>query len=207
MSALTDRSVIAEEKRRLILEAAVRVFARKGFHTCRVGDIAEEAGVAHGLLYHYFASKDELLETIFRETWSELLAAIHEVELSDATAREQLRQVAAIMLRAWRRQPDLVRVLVREIARSPALQERVDAIAKALAAIERIVVRGQADGEFRRDLDPSLASLVFYGGIETILTSWVLGRGGSDDDVAGAERAVVEVVCAGLGGETAAAPK
>ena len=205
MSALTDRSVIAEEKRRLILDAAVRVFARKGFHTCRVGDIAEEAGVAHGLLYHYFASKDELLETIFRETWSELLAAIHEVELSDATAREQLRQVAAIMLRAWRRQPDLVRVLVREIARSPALQERVDAIAKALAAIERIVVRGQADGEFRRDLDPSLASLVFYGGIETILTSWVLGRGGSDDDVAGAERAVVEVVCAGLGSDTAAA--
>src|SRR5947209_7100453 len=123
--ALTDRSIASGEKRRLILDAAVRVFARKGFHTCRVGDIAEEAGVAHGLLYHYFASKDELLETVFRETWSELLAAIHDVELSDAPAREQLRQVAAIMLRAWRRQPDLVRVLVREIARSPALQERV----------------------------------------------------------------------------------
>src|SRR5438132_8301231 len=96
LRTLTERSIGQEDKRRLILEAAVRVFARKGFHTCRVGDIAEEAGVAHGLLYHYFASKDELLETIFRETWSELLAAIHEVELSDATAREQLRQVAAI---------------------------------------------------------------------------------------------------------------
>src|SRR5205807_6053921 len=88
LSRLTDRSTGQEDKRRLILDAAVRVFARKGFHTCRVGDIAEEAGVAHGLLYHYFASKDELLETVFRETWSELLAAIHEVELSDAPARE-----------------------------------------------------------------------------------------------------------------------
>ena len=205
MSGLTDRSVTAEEKRRLILDAAVRVFARKGFHTCRVGDISEEAGVAHGLLYHYFSSKDELLEAVFRETWSELLAAIHEVEASDEPAREQLRQVAAIMLRAWRRQPDLVRVLVREIARSPALQGQVEALDDALAAIGRIVARGQAEGELRRDVDPQLASLVFYGGIETILTSWVFGRGGDDEDVAEAERAVVEVVCTGLAPEKAAA--
>jgi TetR/AcrR family transcriptional regulator, fatty acid metabolism regulator protein len=201
--SLTDRSIIAEEKRRLILDAAVRVFARKGFHTCRVGDISEEAGVAHGLLYHYFSSKDELLETIFRETWSDLLAAIREVEASEAPAREQLRQVAAIMLRAWRRQPDLVRVLVRDVARSPALLGRVDALDDALTEIAHIVERGQADGEFRPDLDPRLASLVFYGGIETILTSWVLGRGGDDEDVARAERAVVEVVCAGLAREPA----
>jgi AcrR family transcriptional regulator len=203
LSALTDRSIIAEEKRRLILDAAVRVFARKGFHTCRVGDISEEAGVAHGLLYHDFSSKDELLETVFRETWSDLLAAIRDVEASEAPAREQLRQVAAIMLRAWRRQPDLVRVLVREVARSPALLGRVDALDDALTEIRRIVERGQADGDFRRDLDPRLASLVFYGGIETILTSWVLGRGGDDEDVARAERAVVEVVCAGLAREPA----
>jgi AcrR family transcriptional regulator len=202
---LTDRSISGAEKRRLILDAAVRVFAHKGFHTCRVGDISEEAGVAHGLLYHYFSSKDELLETVFRETWSDLLAAIREVEASDAPAREQLRQVAAIMLRAWRRQPDLVRVLVREVARSPTLQGRVDALDDALRAIGRIVERGQADGDFRPDLDPRLATLVFYGGIETILTSWVLGRGGDDEDVARAERAVVEVVCAGLAREPAPA--
>src|SRR3954462_3395706 len=108
---LTDRSTGQEDKRRLILDAAVRVFARKGYHATRVGDIAEEAGVAHGLIYHYFSSKEEVLETIFRETWSDLLDAIHAVEASGEPAREQLRQVAAIMLRSWRRQPDLVRVL------------------------------------------------------------------------------------------------
>ena len=75
-----ERSAGAEEKRRLILDAAVRVFAHKGFHTSRVGDIAEEAGVAHGLLYHYFSSKDEVLDTIFRETWSDLLAEIDDIE-------------------------------------------------------------------------------------------------------------------------------
>src|SRR5205823_2982510 len=133
---LTDRSIAPEEKRRLILEAAVRVFARKGYHTCRVGDIAEEAGVAYGLVYHYFSSKEEILETIFRETWCELLEAVREVEESGESAGEQLRQVAALLLRAWRRDPELVRVLVREIARSPELQRQVGEIGQAFAAIE-----------------------------------------------------------------------
>src|SRR5438045_3314275 len=113
LRTLTDRSTGQEDKRRLILDAAVRVFARKGYHASRVGDIAEEAGVAHGLLYHYFSSKDELLETVFRDTWSDLLGAVREVEQAGEDAGEQLRRVAAIFLRAWRRTPDLVRVLVR----------------------------------------------------------------------------------------------
>jgi TetR/AcrR family transcriptional regulator, fatty acid metabolism regulator protein len=204
---LTDRSIAQEEKRRQILDAAVRVFARKGYHTSRVGDIAEEAGVAHGLLYHYFEGKDAVLETVFRETWSELLSAIRAVEGSREPAREQLRQVAAILLRSWKRDPDLVRVLVRDIARSPDLHRRVDALGEAVAAIERIVARGQADGAFREDLDPRLASWIFYGALEEILTGWVLGQlGGGDEGVARAERTVVEVIAGGLAADRAAAP-
>ena len=201
---MTDRSIAQEEKRRLIRDAAVRVFARKGFHTCRVGDIAEEAGVAHGLLYHYFASKDELLEIVFRETWAELLDAIRLVEESGEPAREQLRQVAAIMLRSWRRDPDLIRVLVREIGRSPELQRRIDALRQVFDAVARIVERGQAAGEFRSELDPRLASFVFYGALEAILTAWVLGQlRDGDEDVALAEQALVEIVCSGLAVPTA----
>jgi len=196
---LTDRSIAQEEKRRLIRDAAVRVFARKGFHTCRVGDIAEEAGVAHGLLYHYFASKDELLEIIFRETWAELLAAIGGVEASGEPAREQLRQVAAIMLRSWRRDPDLIRVLVREIGRSPELQRRIDALGQVFDAVARIVAHGQETGDFRRELDPRLASFVFYGALEAMLTGWVLGQlPDGDEEVRRAEQSLVEIVCSGL---------
>jgi TetR/AcrR family transcriptional regulator, fatty acid metabolism regulator protein len=196
---LTDRSIASEEKRRLILDAAVRVFARKGYHTSRVGDIAEEAGVAHGLLYHYFASKEELLETVFRETWSELLEAFARVEESEEPATEQLRQVAAILLRSWRRDPDLVRVLVREVGRSQTLPSRVDEIQQVFRAIERIVERGQAAGDLRADLDPRLVSWIFYGALEEILTGWVLGQlDDGDESVAAAERAVVEVVVGGL---------
>jgi AcrR family transcriptional regulator len=196
---LTDRSIAQEEKRRLILDAAVRVFARKGYHSCRVGDITEEAGVAHGLLYHYFASKEEVLETVFRDTWTEVLEAFRGIEASDEPPREQLRHVAAILLRSWSREPDLVRVLVREVARSPQVQSKVDELSEAFKAIERIVARGQKAGAFRTDLDPRLASWIFYGGIEEILTGWVLGQlPDGDADVAAAERAVVEVLCEGI---------
>ncbi len=200
-SALTDRSIAPEEKRRRILEAAVHVFARKGFHASRVGDIAEEAGVAHGLLYHYFDSKDELLERIFHDTWTELLAAMRDVEDSDAPAREQLRGVAAILLRSWRRDPDLVRVLVREVARSPHLQERLAEVGDVFAAIQRMIERGQAHGDFRADLDARLASFVFYGALEETLTGWVLGQLPDDDEqVALAEATIVDVVCGGFAG-------
>src|SRR3954463_1243831 len=103
------------DRRTELVEAAVRVFARKGFHGSRVGDIAEEAGVAHGLLYHYFRSKDEVLECIFTETWADILAAVKMVEETDEPARDRLAGVAKILLRAWRRDPALVKVVVREI--------------------------------------------------------------------------------------------
>jgi TetR/AcrR family transcriptional regulator, fatty acid metabolism regulator protein len=204
---LTDRSTAQEDKRRLILEAAVHVFARKGFHTCRVGDIAEEAGVAHGLLYHYFSSKDEVLETIFKETWADILAAARMVEETDEPARDRLSGVAKILLRSWRRDPDLVRVVIREIVRSPELQRRIGDIHEAFAAIERIVARGQEQGEFRDDLEPRFASFVFYGALEQILTGWVLGTlGDGDEEIAAAERTVVEIVCGGLTPEREATP-
>src|SRR5205807_5182721 len=108
------------------------------------------------------------------------------------------RQVAAILLRAWRRDPDLVRVLVREVARSPQMARRVEEIGQAFRAIERIVARGQEEGEFRRDLDPRLASWIFYGAIEEILTGWVLGQlPDGDAEDAKAERTVLELLGGG----------
>ena len=93
MAARTEPAV---DKRRLILDAAVRVFARQGFHTCRVSDIADEAGVAYGLVYHYFKSKDEILDTLFLERWDILLRAIREVDAQDIPPREKLYAIASL---------------------------------------------------------------------------------------------------------------
>jgi AcrR family transcriptional regulator len=188
------RSPAQEAKRRRILEAAVRAFARKGYHACRVGEIASEAGVAYGLVYHYFTSKDEILETIFRETWSQMLTAIEAVEEDGVPAAEQLRKVCAIVLRTWKRDPDLVRVLVREVTRSPHIQREVEEIELAYAALQRIVQRGQDDGEFRADIEARVAALIVYGALEEILTSWVMGQlDDSDEEVDRAEQAGLRV--------------
>jgi AcrR family transcriptional regulator len=206
---LTDRSTNGanSDKRRLILDAAVRVFATKGYHTSRVGDIAEEAGIAHGLLYHYFGSKEEVLQTVFRENWSQVLEAFARIEASDAPPVEQLGAIAKVLLRAWRDRPDLVRVMVREVARSPQLHGQVDEIRSGFLIIQRVIERGQADGSFRPDVDARLASWIFYGGLEELLTGWVLGQlPDGEEEVARAERTVVDLLCGGLTRDGAAAP-
>ncbi len=213
---LTDRSIArarvpggrptsGEEKRQRILDAAVRVFARRGFHTSRVGDIAEEAGVAHGLLYHYFTSKDEVLETVFRENWRQLLDRFAAVEESSGPADEKLRGLVKILLRTWANDPDLVTVMVREVGRSPHLASQVDDIGRGFGVIQRVIEQGQAEGVFRAELDARLASWVVYGALEEVLTGWVMGRlPDGDEEVARAERTIVDVVCGGLARTTLA---
>jgi TetR/AcrR family transcriptional regulator, fatty acid metabolism regulator protein len=196
MAVRTERKA---DRRRQILDAAVRVFARSGFHGARVGDVAEEAGVAYGLVYHYFKSKEELLETIFRDTWTQMLARVREVEASGVPASEQVRQVTALLLRTWRRDPDLVRVLVREVTRSPHVQQEIEEISEAMKALEGIIRRGQESGEFRPGLDPRLGAVVFYGALDEVLTGWVLGQlPDKDEDIARSERNVVQLLVEGM---------
>src|SRR6202008_4548295 len=100
------------DKRRLILDAAVRVFARQGFHTCRVSDIADEAGVAYGLVYHYFQSKDEVLDTLFLERWDLMLQAIVEADAGHVDPREKLGAIAGFILESYRHDPNLMKVII-----------------------------------------------------------------------------------------------
>src|ERR671937_2774425 len=129
------------------------------------------------------------------------------VEETEESPREQVRTIAAIVLRTWRNDPDLVRVLVREITRSPHLHREIGELAHAFDVLERIVARGQESGDFRRGLEPRLVAYVVYGALEEILTGWVLGRlPDSDDDVSRAEQTVVQLVTDGLASEHAPAP-
>ena len=196
---MATKSAALEDKRRQLLDAAVRVFARKGFHASRVGDIAEEAGVAHGLLYHYFKSKDQVLEAVFHENWSILVARIESVEETDEPAADQIRHIAAIVLRTWLHLPDVVRVVIQEFGRSPELGERIGELTLPIDALRRVIVRGIERGEFRKDIDPAFAATVVYGSIDELLTAWVLGRLPSDEEaVARAEQTLVEVILLGL---------
>ena len=196
---MIDRSIASEDKRTRILDAAIRVFADRGYHAARVGDIAEDAGVAHGLLYHYFASKDEVLKTIFVENWGQLIVRFRAVEDTDEPADEKLAGIAKILLRTWRNDPALVTVMVREVARSPLIQGQVAEVGEAFSIVQRVIEEGQASGAFRADIDARLASWIVYGGLEEVLTGWVLGQlPDSEDDVTRAEQTAVEIALRGL---------
>ena len=163
-------------KRKLILDAALRVFARVGFHRARVSDIAREAGIAYGLVYHYFRNKDEILATIFEERWTAFLDAVEQVDASPVPAREKLATIANLILGAWQVRPEWVKVLVLEIQRSSRFAEpfQLRAVSRLFQLVAGILREGQARGELRGDVDPETASRVFLGALEMAVTSLVL---------------------------------
>jgi TetR/AcrR family transcriptional regulator, fatty acid metabolism regulator protein len=191
----------AVDKRRMILDAAVRVFARQGFHTCRVSDIADEAGVAYGLVYHYFQSKDEVLDTLFLERWDLMLAAIREIDANPIPAREKLRAIASFIVDSYRHDPDLMKVIIVEVTRAANSfgQAHLDQITQAYGLIGGIVAQAQERGEFRSDISADFAAQAFYGAIEQVLTGWIFGVVREEGDAH--ERAkdyIVETICGGL---------
>ena len=193
----------AVEKRRVILDAAVRVFARQGFHTCRVSDIADEAGVAYGLVYHYFPSKETILDTLFLERWDVMLAAIAEAERTDLPPREKLRAIASFIVESYRHDPDLMKVIIVEVTRAANTFGRthVDKIMQAYAGIGRIVDQAQRDGTFRADIDAMFAAQAFYGLIEQVLTQWIFsGLPVPVEEFEHVKTEIVEMICGGLGG-------
>jgi AcrR family transcriptional regulator len=191
----------ATDKRRAILDAAIRVFAREGFHRCRVSDIAQEANVAYGLVYHYFRSKDEVLDTLFTERWSLLLETIAEVDRSDAPARDKLRAIASFIIGSYRHDPDLMKVIIVEVTRAANTFGRAHLaqIRQAYEGIGRIVAKAQEEGTFRPDVSAEFATLVFYGAIEQLLTAWIFDEiPKRPEEFEHATETVVDTVCGGL---------
>lgn len=189
-------TISADQRRRQILDAAVRVFARSGYAGCRVADVAEEAGVAYGLVYHYFSSKEQLLGAISADAWQEVAAAVARAREREATARGRLSYVTHFLLAASERQPDLVRVLIREVARSPHLERQSAEVECVFDAIAAVIAAGQEAGELRRDVDPAVAAVVYFGAVDELLTRIVSGS--QVVSAESAEHAVVAIIGDGL---------
>jgi AcrR family transcriptional regulator len=197
----TPRSQTAIDKRRTILDAAVRVFARQGFHRCRVSDIADEAGVAYGLVYHYFDTKEEMLDTLFLERWELLIAAIADVDGRDDAPRDKLYAVASFIVDSYRYDPELMKVIIVEVTRAANSfgATHLAKIQEAYEGIAGIVQKGQDEGIFTPTVPALFGALAFYGAIEQVLSAWIfdlLPQG--EDEWEQAKRFVVETVCGGL---------
>ena len=200
----------AVDKRRLILDAAITVFARQGFHHCRVSDVADQAGVAYGLVYHYFDSKEEILNELFLERWQIMLDAIAEIDRrQDVEAREKLHQVASFIIDSYRHEPDLMKVIIVEVTRAANSFGRLhlDKIREAYAGIAEIVEAARQEGVFKQDISSEFAAMCFYGAIEQLLSAWIFDLlPQTEEEFERAKALVVEAICGGLEESQAGAP-
>ncbi len=197
----TSGSRQATDKRRQILDGAVRVFAREGFHRCRVADIADEAGVAYGLVYHYFSSKDQILDTLFLERWDLMLEEIARVDKQQLPARDKLAAVAGFIVDSYRHDPDLMKVIIVEVTRAANSfgRSHLEKIREAYQLIAVIIASAQASGEFRDDVTPTFAAMAFYGTVEQVLTGWIFDLlPDASDDYDEAKSFIVSTICDGL---------
>jgi TetR/AcrR family transcriptional regulator, fatty acid metabolism regulator protein len=166
-----------------------------------VSDIADEAGVAYGLVYHYFQSKDEVLDTLFLERWNVMLDAIAETDAQAIPARDKLHAIASFIIESYRHDPELMKVIIVEVTRAANSFGAVHLakIAEAYGQISGIVEQAQQRGEFRDTVSAEFAAMAFYGAIEQVLTGWIFGT--LDEGAEAYERAkdyVVETICDGL---------
>ena len=203
MAARTENSGRSNgvDKRRLILDAAIRVFARQGFHSCRVADVADEAGVAYGLVYHYFGSKEEILDTLFLERWQLMLDAISAVDKEDIPARDKLYAVGSFIIDSYRHEPELMKVVIVEVTRAANSfgEKHLAKIREAYGLIGEIVEQAREEGVFRSDISAEFAAMCFYGAVEQLLTAWIFGiMPDTEEELEHAKSLVVEAICGGL---------
>jgi TetR/AcrR family fatty acid metabolism transcriptional regulator len=193
------------EKRRAILHAAVRVFAEKGYHGCRIADVARAAGVAYGLVYHYFRNKDQLLESVFAEQWTILLNALRAIDAGAGTAADKVAGIVSFVFDVYKTAPAAVRVLLLEVSRTPnalragSTRETFETAARLVAGVVR---QGSERGEFRRDLDPLVSAAAILGAMEMALSGMLVGLIGtlppSEEEVERVKRQVAGFALAAL---------
>jgi AcrR family transcriptional regulator len=166
-----------------------------------VADIADEAGVAYGLVYHYFASKEQILDTLFLARWDAMLAAIAEADAAQPAPREKLQAIADFIIESYRHDPELMKVIIVEVTRAANSFGRTHLakIREAYALVAAIVARAQAERLFRSEITPSFAAQAFYGCVEQVLTGWIFDSAPvSDHELERAKTEIVDTICRGL---------
>jgi len=168
------------DKPQQIIDAAVKVFARKGYFNSRVSDVAREAGIAAGTIYLYFDTKQEILVTLFREKMAGFVSALRRAIAEEQDTVAKLRRLVRLHFEILEDNPDLAEVVQLELRqgqklfRGPASQE----IATYFALITAILEEGVAAGRFRADLPVKVAAKMLFGAMDQMATSWVLGKRG-----------------------------
>ncbi len=158
---------VVEDRREQILKAAVRVFAQKGFDKATNKDIAQEAGITAGLIYHYFKSKEDLLRAALEANSPEQLLRSFPAQTAQISPQNMLRFVAQQLFDAAEsaRFVRLVRIFLPEMIHDPSVAPLgLSIIHDVVSYLETYLAKAMERGELTQ-ADPRLTAQLFLGSI------------------------------------------
>ena len=198
----TEQIIESPEKTDLILDAAVKVFADKGYYGARVSDIAQEAGIAYGLVYHYFKNKEDLLISIFRYRWGLFDRAVRKIMEEKDDPRDMIHSIITFLFHSYKNNPTMIEVMIMDVAKSTRFfnGENIKQFTDIFSLISEIVLRGQEKGIFKKNLDTKLAAYCLYGAVERIMLRWILEdkKNITDQETRSAAEMVTTIILSGL---------
>lgn len=164
------------EKYELILEAAVKVFAEKGYANSRVSDVAKGAGIADGTIYLYFSRKEDLLISLFQEKLGDFSSELAFALASITDPNEKLKKIIDFHLTFLGQNKELAIVTQFEIRQSdPEIRDALrEPLQKFFHIIQEVIRQGQEKGAFTKDVEISLLRKLVFGTLDEVVTRWVL---------------------------------
>jgi TetR/AcrR family fatty acid metabolism transcriptional regulator len=190
---MTDTEASRPDKRALITDAAIAVFAEKGYRSARVADVAKVAGVADGTIYLYFNNKEDLLLSIFEEKMGMFLVALRKDLEGVDCPLETIRIYVKHHFEQLKTNPLIAQVFQVELRQSHKFlrEYRPEPLWDYLNVFGDAVKEAQARGLVRQDVDPFIAKWAFFGAMYELAIQWVLSRKRDRFDL---ETAAVQVV-------------
>jgi TetR/AcrR family fatty acid metabolism transcriptional regulator len=187
------------DKRERITDAAICVFAQKGYHAARVSDVAKEAGVADGTIYLYFRNKEDLLLSIFEEKMG-MLTDLLQAEIDGVDCPlEKMRVFSRQHFSQLRTYPLIAQVFQVELRQSHKFlrEYRPEKFLDYLNIFGDAVKEAQRKGLIRGEIDPYIAKWSFFGALDELAIQWVLSRNRERFDLGAAADQVVDTFLRG----------
>ena len=171
-----DTVSLKKDKEYAILEAALKIMKQKGFHKARMSDIAREAGISYGLVYHYFTNKEDLFDAILNRWWQGLFQLLGEIIEGTYDVHTKLRHIITYLLDTYQSNPELVNIFITEISRSTTnlTAPRLERFKEFMLLTEQVITEGQERKVLRRDFKARYLTYIFLGSLETFISAMVL---------------------------------
>jgi len=167
------------DREKIIIDAALKVFSTKGYASTRMADIAKEADMSYGLVYHYFENKEKLFDAIVEDWWSGFYDALEMLKLSDVSTEEKLVEIIRYILEVYENKPNQLSIFITEVSRGfvyHANSKGKDKFKKLFSLCKDIMTEGQQRGFLRNDIQANYLTYLFLGSIDSFLSVLILGN-------------------------------